>query len=96
MTQPLTREDAFEQPLSELPGLWLEIRCICGVTTFYPCRLLAQERGARTRIRDVLHRLRCRTCTRRPASVALTDDATGGVPGLVGERQPPWKLMLLP
>jgi hypothetical protein len=96
MAQPLTREDALELRLGELPGLWLEIHCACGVSTFSPCRRLAQERGARTRIGDVLSRLRCRACGRRPTRVALTDDATGGAPNLTGERPTPWKLKLMP
>lgn len=94
MAERPTREEALSTPFAELEGYWLEIRCACGVHTYYPCRLLAKERGGCAR--DVLGKLRCRNCRRRPDSVALTDDATGGVPGITGERRAPWRLALLP
>lgn len=96
MADQRSRTELLDARLHEVESYWLEIRCACGAGTFSPLRLLALERGAQLRVRDVARRLRCRACTKSPASVAITDDATGGTPGLVGNRRAPWKVRLLP
>jgi hypothetical protein len=80
--EPLSRADALQAPLGGLAGYWLHVRCGgCQNTVYYPCKLMAQERGAAgLRVSAILPRLRCRTCRHAPAQVLLTDDPTGGTP----------------
>ena len=59
MTEPLSREALLATGLAELGLYWLAIRCGCGASAFYPCRLLAQQRGGALRLKDVVPRLRC-------------------------------------
>ncbi len=96
MADQRSRAELLDARLDEVEPYWLEIRCACGVTKFCPLRLLARERGAQVRVNDVVRRLRCRKCVKAPTTVAITDDATGGTPGLVGDRCAPWKVLLLP
>jgi len=96
MADKRSRAELLDARLDEVEPYWLEIRCACGVGTFYPLRLLARERGEQVRVKDVVRRLRCRTCVKAPTTVGITDDATGGAPSLVGDRRAPWKVDLLP
>jgi hypothetical protein len=80
--------------LSELADYWLGIRCGgCGASVFYPCKLLAKQRGASIVVRDVLTRLRCKQCQSVAASVFVTDDPAGG-----GQSGSPhaWRVELAP
>ncbi|MDP9151978.1 MAG: hypothetical protein M3O36_18805 [Myxococcota bacterium] len=91
MAAQLSRPDCLSSQLSELTEYWLDIRCSCGLSVYYPCRLMAKERGGALRLSDVLPRLRCRHCKARPERVLVTDDPSGGSPVAVA-----WKLVISP
>jgi hypothetical protein len=55
---------------------WLQITCDCGIR-HTPLRLLAAERGWRVTLRQLVPKLRCKTCGQRPTSVMLEDTADG-------------------
>jgi hypothetical protein len=76
-----SREAFLASRLSELAGYWLEIRCACNLLVYYPCRLLAKERGASLVVGEVLPRLRCKKCRGAPTAVLATDDPSGGGQG---------------
>jgi|HubBroStandDraft_6_1064221.scaffolds.fasta_scaffold2012541_1 hypothetical protein len=79
MTDPPTREIFLETQLGELDGHWLEIYCGgCGARTFYPCKLLAKERGTMP-VADALPRLRCQHCKARPVRVLMTNNPARGL-----------------
>src|SRR5579871_3261294 len=79
--QPSDRDMALAAPLADLSAGWLSVRCArCGIS-YLPLRKLAGRYGAGTRLGELLPRLRCRTCRRRPAEIALVDDPAAGSPG---------------
>jgi hypothetical protein len=79
MTGPRTREAFLDAQLDELAGHWMEIHCGgCGARTFYPCKLLAKERGT-MRVSDAIPRLRCQHCKARPVSVLMTNNPARGL-----------------
>ena len=47
-------------------GWWLELRCECERSTSIPHKLLARAHGAAARVPNLLARMRCATCGRRP------------------------------
>lgn len=82
MADPRSRDEFLAARLADLAGHWLQVECGgCRARVFYPCPLLAKERGADLRVSDVLGRLRCRHCGGRPMHVAMTNDPTGGSQG---------------
>jgi hypothetical protein len=77
-----SREEFLAARLADLVGHWLEIHCSgCEARVFYPGPLMANERGNELRVVAVLRRLRCRHCGSPAASVAMTNDPTGGAQG---------------
>ncbi len=64
---------AFNTPLADLSGTWLELRCCQGVT-YVPVKLLSGAAHPQTRLRDVLGRMRCKVCHDRPARAALVEN----------------------
>ena len=95
MAERLSRDALLDARLSDLTGYWLEIRCgrRCGSSVFYPCKLMAKERGGALRVRDMIERLRCKQCRGTPAHVLITGDPTGGTQG---GNQEAWKVALVP
>jgi hypothetical protein len=91
MGDPLSRSACLEAPLSNLEGYWLHIQCGCGAAVYYPCKLMAKERGGHRTLNDVLLRLRCRQCKAPPAEIFITDDAAAGA--MSGSA---WRLGLSP
>lgn len=86
---PFPTETPLSAGLAELASWWLEARCGCGHVAYTPLRLLAAERGWRTRLSDVLPRLRCRHCRAEPERVDLIAspaDGAIGAPGGPGAR----------
>lgn len=90
--QPASREEALQTPLSEIEG-WLRLTCDpgCAKVVNYPLRLLRQHAGDR-KLGDVLPRLKCTVCHRKPARVVLCDDPNDS--GLGGTRQT-WRVVLI-
>ncbi len=79
MAKPLSRDECLDARFSDLSGYWLSIRCAgCGAATFYPCKLMARQRGPALRVKEVLGRLRCKQCGSRDAAVGMTDDPAAG------------------
>ena len=78
---PFPTEPPLSAGLAELAGLWLDVRCRCGRTSFPPLRLLAARHGWRTPLGDVLPRLRCSRCRTAPATVDLIADPANGATG---------------
>lgn len=79
---PFPTEPPWSTGLADLAGLWLDVRCACGAHSNLPLRYLAATRGWKTPLSDVVGKLRCSACRRRPASVELTDDPTAGAVGV--------------
>ena len=75
-------------------GWWLDLRCTCGRSTSVPHRLLTQRHCARTRVPDLLARLRCSQYGARPASAEWIDNTAGGAfgSGYPPKRQVPLTL----
>ena len=93
-TPPFDRAIALACTLQTLRGRWLYVRCACLASGSRPVRLMLQNNphaGRRT-LADVLVRLRCDTCSARPASVHLTETALP--PDVVGDVVPGWHLLL--
>jgi hypothetical protein len=90
LIDPLTREAFLDTLLGELDGHWLEIDCGgCGALTYYPCKLLAKERGT-MRVSDALPRLRCQHCKAKPARVLMTNNPARGL-----QYSDVWRVLLL-
>ena len=60
---------------------WLDLACACGRSTSIPHKLLVRAHGRLARVPDLLARLRCGTCRRRPVLADWIDDPRGGAPG---------------
>ncbi len=56
--------------LLDWPGCSIELRCGCGLSSMYPCKLMASRHGNRT-FADALPRLRCKQCKESPAELYL-------------------------
>ena len=57
--------------LLDWPGCSLDLACaVCGSSTMYPCRLLAQRHGDHT-FAAVLPRLKCKKCKKHPQEIYL-------------------------
>lgn len=78
---------------SALQGFWLEVKC-CGGSVMLPLRQMAREpRRARSPLADIVLKLRCKRCRRRPVTVALFSDPKGRSPQLV-EYPSGWRILL--
>ena len=55
---------------------WIEVRCRCKLA-YIPCRKLASEWRPERRVRDIVARLRCRSCGQRPIEARMVDDPRG-------------------
>lgn len=90
-----TRAEFLATKVSHLTGLALALTCPAGcpnVLTHYPLRMMADRYGALT-LGELVPRLRCHACKRKPVHVAVIGDQAGdGVGG------PPrtWRVVLLP
>jgi hypothetical protein len=94
MAEQLSRTAFLNAALSELGAYWLGIECGgCRASVFYPCKLLAKERGESLRVGDVVSRLRCRQCKGVAGHVFVTDDPAGG--GQSGSSHA-WRVELVP
>lgn len=67
--------------LRDLQSLWLRVQCICGRTTDYPLKMLARDHGEDSLLQDLVPRLRCTSCERRPATVTLIESPQEGAKG---------------
>ena len=78
--------------LLDWPDCWLELRCVCPHVSLYPCKLMAKHHGNRT-FAEVLGRVTCSKCRRRPFSVYLCAGAhrTKGH----GGPAPDWAIQLV-
>lgn len=88
--RPLTPPWDFE--LQALTGLWLETKCDCG-RRLYPLRLMAANLGWRRTLRQVMPRLRCKECGKRPWVPMLIEDPAAETPGR-GDTGRRWQLEL--
>ena len=77
--------------LLDWSGCSLDLACSCGSSVMYPCKLLAQRHGNRTFV-DVVPRLVCKQCRKRPSIVYLV----AGFHRTIGHGgpQPDWSLPL--
>lgn len=73
--RPFPVEAPWNVPISELSDLWLRISCVCGTSTGYPLRLLAGEIGWTRTLREVIPKLRCKSCGAHPREILLTSQA---------------------
>ena len=62
-------------------GWWLELRCECERSTSIPHKLLARAHGAAARVPNLLARMRCARCGRRPIRAEWIDNPAGGAKG---------------
>jgi hypothetical protein len=69
-------EPPWSAGLAELSGLWLSVSCKCAAHTGLPFRYLAAAHGWKTRLSDIVARLKCTNCGERPSSVELTRQRT--------------------
>jgi hypothetical protein len=65
-------ETPLSKRLDDLGLCWLELRGCCQIV-YMPLPLLAQKRGGGLILGDVVARLRCSKCGRRPPIVALVE-----------------------
>ena len=56
--------------LLDWPDCWIEVRCRCGSSISYPCKLMASKHGNR-QFQDVLPRLKCKKCRSAPEETYL-------------------------
>jgi hypothetical protein len=75
---PAIPENPTERRLSELIGWWLQVRCACERTTYYPFRFMASQMPAGTTLGDVLPRFWCERCGSKPTTLALVDNPAWG------------------
>jgi hypothetical protein len=75
----MSSRDACPQPesplskcLDELGPCWLELRGCCQIV-YMPLPLMVQRHGGGLLLQDVLARLRCSKCGKRPPIVALVE-----------------------
>ncbi len=73
-------------------GWWLELRCACGRSAAVPHKLLARRHGPRARVPDLLARMRCEACRRRPVLAQWVDSAAGGPPSYPAVKRVPLAL----
>jgi hypothetical protein len=66
-------ENPLAMRLDELGHYWLDLGGCCGRTSRYPLRLMAERVGGPRLLGDVLPRLRCEACGKKPARVLLLD-----------------------
>jgi hypothetical protein len=65
-------ENPLSLRLAELGGCWLEVSGCCQIV-YMPLPLLAKRRGGGLMLRDVLARLRCSNCGKKPTVMALVE-----------------------
>lgn len=69
-----TRHTLLVSKLSELQEIWLQPECPgCRRRVNLPCQLLAAKHGARTSLAELLLKLKCSACGRKPAHVNAAD-----------------------
>ncbi len=73
-------------------GWWLELRCACGRSATVPHKLLAKRHGPRARVPELLARMRCEACRRRPVLAQWVDSAAGGPPSYPAVKRVPLAL----
>jgi hypothetical protein len=71
-------KDRLAQRLDQLGSYWLELRGCCQIA-YLPLPLMVQRHGGALVLRDVLRRLRCSKCGRRPP-IRLWHWSTGSSP----------------
>ena len=93
-TPPFERAIALTCTLQTPRGRCLYVRCACQASSCHPVRLMLLEdpSAAGQTLADVLVRLRCNTCSTRPASVHLTE--TPLPPDVDRDVEPRWHLLL--
>jgi hypothetical protein len=82
----------ISQRLLDWPDCWIELRCICPNVSVYPCKLMAKRHGNRT-FGDVIGRVKCGKCSRRPFSIYLCASAHRIKAN--GGPSPDWSIQLL-
>ena len=65
-------ESPLAKRLDELGPCWLELRGCCQIV-YMPLPLMVQRHGGGLLLQDVLARLRCSKCGKRPPIVALVE-----------------------
>lgn len=83
----------WDDALCDHAPLWLEGKCTCG-RRLYPLGFMAAHLGWRHSLRDVVPRLRCKTCEERPCGWALIADPADGATGRIGGGGKGWRLAL--
>jgi hypothetical protein len=92
---PLDRSMALAASVRTLSDWWLETRCGCQACSMIPLRMMvASGFGARS-LADVLLKLRCRSCGRRPVGVDLLEHGNSAPAILAYGGRPPWRVALL-
>jgi hypothetical protein len=82
-------ENPLSKRLDELGLCWLELRGCCQIV-YMPLPLIAQKRGGGLILGDVVARLRCSKCDRRPPIVALVERLEPPRPG----KREGWRIVL--
>jgi hypothetical protein len=67
----------WDVPINRMSNWWLRLTCECGDSHHRPLRLMSAELGWRLTLRQILPRLKCRTCGDRPSQVHLLDTPAG-------------------
>lgn len=78
---PFPETPPLDSGLADLCGIWLLVRCDCGQSADLPLRLMAVRHGWRTKLGDMLPRLRCKGCGARPGCIEITNSPTIDAPG---------------
>lgn len=74
--EPFPAEIPWQVPISDM-GWWLEIVCVQHGTVHMPLRLLAARLGWNRTLAEIVPKLKCQQCGRRPARVLLVSDSSG-------------------
>lgn len=69
--------------LDTIATWWIKVGCACGRSAAVPVKLLIQRHGAGVRPADLVARMKCSACDKRPIEVALVDDPQVGARGYV-------------
>jgi len=99
MPTPPPRDHLLDACLQDLRGWWLGVRCEpprCHRVAYLPFKLLSRTRG-RSRLRDILPKLKCEGCGGRPAHVWVVDHPhESDDPSQLSGAQATWSVQLVP
>lgn len=91
---PMTRAELLVADVDALAGFFLEVRCGgCMKITTCPLRLLARRIRRRSKLRDVIAKMRCEDCDGEVAAASIQDSLVTPHRGYIGTAAT-WRVVL--